>query len=314
MRKVLARSFSSAVESIYSFGESHPPNAQLEPSSSTSLTTLSGCEGRHQKQLREPTDPHSAPSTQPQTDEVPSGVEAVQPDEPRDPHSAPSTLPQVDDLPSEVEVVRRLIESGRGSESLRFHFHNSAEISVSDLVFFIDNPNRPLSRGFVDGLFGRLTSTRARRVSERVWELMTRQDTPSQTRFARMIGDAIQGPFDLILIPLFVTDSDWVLVAAFFSGAVRIISRPSLPLRFALLQEVRKLLTRFLRVPIVSLEVLCLAESSTQTQVELLRTAALLFNDPRIELCSQGHSAAAIDFFTRSVVRLALGKTELVFA
>lgn len=295
MKKVLGRNFEKALGLIDNMGgRSHPQPPEIKtpvPFSSKSSSPLSDpLIQLHQHQTHGST--HFS-ATLPQT---------------------PPT-PAISPIPSQIQLVQRLIQSGRGSDHLRIYFETSAEMKVFELASFIDDPSRPLSRGFVDGFFERLcceSSNRACRLTERVWELMTRDNFLSKVQLSRLIQSVVdrQSSAEVVLIPLFISDLEWVLVAVFFTGTVRVLCNPSFVPREKTLQPVRKLV-RLLGVPVSSVlvePVQLLPANSTFGQMFMLRSAVLLIGDPLLDV------SADIALFTRAVALFVLGQNSLFFS
>ena len=223
-----------------------------------------------------------------------------------------SQTPAMSPIPCPIQLVQRLSRSGRGSEHLRVHIENSADMKVSDLASFIDDHSRPLTQSFVDGFFERLcceASNRACSLTQKVWELMTRDDIISKVQFSRLIESFVnrRRSAEVVLVPLFISESEWVLVAAYFTGTVRVLCTPSLLPREVALQSIRKLV-RLLRLSISSFvvePVQLLPANSSFRQVLLLRSAVLLFGDLLPDI------PADIEPFARAVVLFVLGQNFL---
>ena len=242
------------------------------------------------------------------------------------PDWTPQTLAVIDqsfvDLPAQTDVVLNLSRTGRGHERLRLHLPHCADVLVSEMASFIDNPHEALPNGFVDGFIDRLCAVsaptrRACGLPARVWNMMKSGDAATRTRLARLIQTAMserQSGAAFVLVPLPVSDTTWVLVVVYFTGVVRVFTPHAAMLPHSVLRSVRHFVSVSMRLSVSAVEVTTLPQDRVQTQLSLLWSAVLVFDERHLSTTDlHSHYLPRFDIFSRAVLPFVLGLSSLIF-
>lgn len=201
----------------------------------------------------------------------------------RDSHDTDGLKPCTD-LSTQALLVVNLFKSGLGSDRLRLHLTNCADMSVTDLATLLDNAEGSISRGFIDGFLDRLcsadypSSTQACRLPAMIWDMLNCHDTPTRTRFARLIQAVVTRKSQFVLVPLFVSERSWVMVVIHFSGVVCVYTQRSVTLHSGTIQAIRRLASIHLRVSVSSFEFKPLSEECAESEMAIVRSIVLLFH------------------------------------
>ena len=192
------------------------------------------------------------------------------------------------ELPAEALLVKRLQLDGKGSHRLQLYFLNSADIAVSDVASFIDNPHGALSRDFIDGFLEHLclaegSTSRGCRLPSKIWDMMISRDVTTRTRLARLIHAVLkqQTSSTFVLVPLHISDADWVLVVVYFSGSVCVFAPHAVSVPSSSLQSVRQFISSswFMGLSTSTIDVKYLPESSSSHSKVMILHASALFSD-----------------------------------
>jgi len=242
-------------------------------------------------------------------------------------HSNPDpTLPVINeaflDLPEQAVLVQSLSQNGQGQDRLRLHLSHCADLTVSEMASFIENPHDAFSITFVDALLDQLCAIPSPKrrgccLPARVWDMMLSADVATQTRLGRLIHGATshrQSGAVFLIVPLFVSDATWVLVVANFTGSVSILTPHAVNFPSSGLRSVRHFLSIHMKVSILTLEVKALPENCLQTQLELIWSTVLLFGEPLHSTLDQHlESLARFNKFNRAVLLFLLGLSNSIF-